>query len=69
AEELIAKGRYRDALQELSTLREPVDRFFDEVLVMAEDQKLRENRLALLKRLQSLFSRVADLSQLVAGQS
>jgi glycyl-tRNA synthetase beta chain len=45
-----------------------VDRFFDEVLVMAEDQKLRENRLALLKRLQILFSRVADLSQIVSGE-
>jgi glycyl-tRNA synthetase beta chain len=66
AEELIASGRYHEALQELSTLRGAVDRFFDEVLVMAEDQKLRENRLALLKRLQSLFSRVADLSQLVS---
>jgi glycyl-tRNA synthetase beta chain len=69
AEELVASGRYREALQELSTLRGAVDRFFDEVLVMAEDRKLRDNRLALLKRLQSLFSRVADLSQLVPGQS
>jgi glycyl-tRNA synthetase beta chain len=69
AEELVASGRYREALQELSTLRGAVDRFFDEVLVMAEDHKLRDNRLALLKRLQSLFSRVADLSQLVPGQS
>ena len=69
AEELIASGRYREALQELSTLRGAVDRFFDEVLVMAEDRKLRENRLALLKRLQSIVSRVADLSQIVSGQS
>jgi glycyl-tRNA synthetase beta chain len=69
AEALISKGRYREALQELSTLRGVVDRFFDEVLVMAEDQKLRENRLALLKRLQTLFSRVAELSQLVSGES
>jgi len=69
AEELISRGRYREALQELSTLRVPVDRFFDEVMVMAEDQKLRENRLALLKRLQILFSRVADLSQIVSGHS
>jgi glycyl-tRNA synthetase beta chain len=68
AEELIASGRYQEALQELSTLRASVDRFFDEVLVMAEDRKLRENRLALLKRLRGLFLRVADLSQLVAGQ-
>jgi glycyl-tRNA synthetase beta chain len=69
AEELIASGRYQEALQELSTLRGPVDGFFDEVLVMAEDRKLRENRLALLKRLQGLFSRVADVSQIVPGQS
>jgi glycyl-tRNA synthetase beta chain len=68
AEELISGGRYTEALQELSTLRGAVDRFFDEVLVMAEDRKLRENRLALLKRLESSFSRVADLSQLVPGQ-
>jgi glycyl-tRNA synthetase beta chain len=67
AEEHISSGRYREALQELSTLRGAVDRFFDEVLVMAEDRKLRENRLALLRRLQTLFSRVADLSQLVSA--
>jgi glycyl-tRNA synthetase beta subunit len=36
---------------------------------MAEDRKLRANRLALLKRLQTLFSRVADLSQIVASES
>jgi glycyl-tRNA synthetase beta chain len=69
AEERIAKNHYREALQELSTLRGAVDRFFDEVLVMAEDRKLRANRLALLKRLQTLFSRVADLSQIVASES
>jgi glycyl-tRNA synthetase beta chain len=69
AEASIASGRYREALQALSALRKPVDRFFDEVLVMAEDEKLRANRLALLKRLQDLFSRVADLSQIVPGES
>jgi glycyl-tRNA synthetase beta chain len=68
AEERIAKSLYQEALQELSTLRGAVDRFFDEVLVMAEDQKLRANRLALLARLRSLFSRVADLSQIVPGE-
>jgi glycyl-tRNA synthetase beta chain len=65
-EEQTRGGRYRDAIQRLSTLRKPVDRFFDEVLVMAEDEKLRANRLALLKSLQSVLSRVADLSQIVA---
>jgi glycyl-tRNA synthetase beta chain len=68
AEERISSGRYREALQELSTLRGAVDRFFDEVLVMAEDRNLRDNRLALLKRLESLFSGVADLSQIVPGE-
>ncbi|HXV65590.1 MAG TPA: glycine--tRNA ligase subunit beta, partial [Vicinamibacteria bacterium] len=57
--------RYEEALAELSKLRPEVDRFFDEVLVMAEEQQLRENRLALLKRLQRLFSEVADLSEIV----
>jgi glycyl-tRNA synthetase beta chain len=69
AEAEIASGSYREALQRLSTLRGPVDRFFDEVLVMAEDEKLRGNRLALLSRLQKLFSRIADLSQIVPGES
>ncbi len=68
ADELLVKAQYQEALQELSTLRGAVDRFFDEVLVMAEDRKLRDNRLALLRELQRLFSRVADLSQLVSGQ-
>jgi glycyl-tRNA synthetase beta chain len=68
AEEKITAGRYREALQILPALRKPVDRFFDEVLVMAEDEKLRANRLALLKRLRDLFSRVADLSQIVPGE-
>jgi glycyl-tRNA synthetase beta chain len=66
---LVRKAQYGEALQELSTLRSAVDRFFDEVLVMAEDQRLRENRLALLMGLRDLFSRVADLSQLVPGPS
>jgi glycyl-tRNA synthetase beta chain len=50
---------------ELSTLRPKVDRFFDEVLVMAEDETLRDNRLALLHRLRTLLGQVADLSEIV----
>ncbi len=57
-------GDYAPALQRLAGLREPVDAFFDAVMVMAEDARLRANRLALLKRLQDLFLRVADLSRL-----
>ncbi|RMH61736.1 MAG: glycine--tRNA ligase subunit beta [Zetaproteobacteria bacterium] len=48
----------------LATLREPVDRFFDQVMVMADDVPLRTNRLALLRRLYDQFLRLADLSRL-----
>ncbi len=57
-------GHYSEGLQQLASLREPVDRFFDEVMVMADDPKQRANRLALLGSLESLFLRVADLSRL-----
>lgn len=51
-------------LDMLATLREPVDRFFDDVMVMTEDAALRANRLALLTRLRELFLRLADVSRL-----
>ena len=57
-------GRYTEGLQRLAALRAPVDRFFDEVMVMAEEPELRANRLALLGSLEALFLRVADLSRL-----
>ncbi len=55
---------YEPALARLAGLREAVDRFFDDVMVMVDDQALRANRLALLARLRNLFLRVADLSRL-----
>jgi len=55
---------YQAALSKLASLREPVDSFFDHVMVMADDDALRNNRLALLRSLQTLFLRVADLSRL-----
>ena len=58
------RGDYTTGLRRLAALREPVDRFFDNVMVMAEDAALRANRLALLLQLQSLFLRAADLSRL-----
>ncbi|MCH8264474.1 MAG: glycine--tRNA ligase subunit beta, partial [Proteobacteria bacterium] len=61
---LFDQGRYKDGLQQLASLRESVDRFFDSVLVMSEDQNLRNNRVALLQQLRSLFLRVADISYL-----
>jgi len=59
---LLERGAYEPALQRLAALREPVDAFFDTVLVMDEDPALRTNRLALLARLKALFDRIADLA-------
>ena len=56
---------YIAALQLLSTAREPVDRFFDKVMVMVEDQQVRANRLALLRTLLTEFSTIADFSEIV----
>jgi glycyl-tRNA synthetase beta chain len=53
-----------DQLNVLAGLREPVDRFFDDVMVMAEDEAVRNNRLALLARLRGLFLQLADFSRL-----
>lgn len=61
---LFADGRYADYMACLAELRTPVDAFFDQVMVMADDPRLRDNRLALLSRLHGLFTRVADLSLL-----
>lgn len=61
---LFENGDYASALSSLASLREPVDNFFDEVMVMADDEAIRNNRLALLNRLRNLFLRVADISLL-----
>ncbi|MCW6637930.1 glycine--tRNA ligase subunit beta [Yersinia ruckeri] len=61
---LFAEGRYQEALVELATLRENVDAFFDNVMVMAEDDAVRINRLTLLSKLRELFLQVADISLL-----
>ncbi len=62
----VARRDYPGALRALGNLRSPVERFFTEVLVMAEDPGLRRNRLALLAQLRELFSVIADLSQLAS---
>ena len=61
---LIAKGDYTAVLDKLANLRAPVDSFFDNVMVNAEDPVLRQNRLAILNTLQDLFLQVADISVL-----
>lgn len=61
---LIAQGDYTAVLDKLANLRVPVDSFFDNVMVNAEDPTLRQNRLAILNTLQGLFLQVADISVL-----
>ena len=61
---LIAKGDYTAVLDKLANLRAPVDSFFDNVMVNAEEPALRQNRLAILNTLQGLFLQVADISVL-----
>ena len=61
---LIDDTKYQEALAELSTLREPVDAFFDDVMVMADDEALKNNRIALLNKLHNLFLQIADISKL-----
>ncbi|MGA9853145.1 MAG: glycine--tRNA ligase subunit beta [Gammaproteobacteria bacterium] len=56
--------RYSEALCRLAGLRAPVDQFFEQVMVMADDERLRNNRLALLQRVHESFLRIADIGQL-----
>jgi glycyl-tRNA synthetase beta chain len=59
-------AQYERALSAMAQLRRPVDRFFDEVMVMADDPEIRQNRLALLAKLHQLMNQVADISRLAA---
>ena len=61
---LLEAHNYTDALSQLASLREPIDAFFDNVMVMAEDPKLKANRLRLLAQLRGLFTAIADVSML-----
>jgi glycyl-tRNA synthetase beta chain len=61
---LLQRGDYSAALQHLASLREAVDNFFDNVLVMDDDPKVRTNRLAFLQRIRELFLQIADISRL-----
>ncbi len=65
---LIAEKDYHQILQHLAQLQEPVDAFFDQVMVMADDMALRQNRLAILSQLRELFLEVADVSLLASTQ-
>jgi len=61
---LLAARDYAEAMMVMAGLKEPVDAFFDSVLVMCDDESVRNNRLALLNNLRALFLRVADISRL-----
>ncbi|NOR43096.1 MAG: glycine--tRNA ligase subunit beta [Gammaproteobacteria bacterium] len=63
-EPLFVSGDYETALSQLSSLRDPVDAFFDSVMVMADDDDVKNNRIALLHTMNQLFMRAADLSRL-----
>ena len=63
---LFDQGNYGEGLQQLASLRSPVDDFFEHVMVMSDDPKQQHNRLALLNKMQQLFLRVADISLLQA---
>jgi glycyl-tRNA synthetase beta chain len=62
----VSKGDYSAALQTIAGLREPVDAFFDGVMVMAEDDKIKTNRLALLTQVAALFADIADFTRISA---
>ena len=64
SEPMFAEGQYLQGLTELAELRPAVDRFFDEVMVMVDDESVKNNRLALLKLLFLCFRRVADFSRI-----
>ncbi len=66
ADRLFEQGDYAGSLKALAALKAPVDAFFDDVMVNAEDAALRANRLGLLKTLHGAMNRVADLARLAA---
>ncbi|MDD5284558.1 MAG: glycine--tRNA ligase subunit beta [Desulfuromonadaceae bacterium] len=60
----VVSGAWLDALAEIATLRGPVDNFFDKVMVMAEDPRVRNNRLALLTAISRMIGKIADFSRI-----
>ena len=60
----LSAGKLEQALRTIATLRMPVDRFFEDVMVMVDDLKLRRNRLELLKCIEGLFNQIADFSKI-----
>jgi glycyl-tRNA synthetase beta chain len=61
-------GKYEDALETIASLRKVIDKFFEDVMVMAEDQRVRNNRLTLLSEVLQEFTTVADFSEIAAEE-
>ena len=68
ADPYFVEGNYTEGLKALAQLRKPIDAFFDDVMVMVENEALKQNRLALLQNIRSLFLQVADISFLAASK-
>ena len=60
----IVDKNYMDSLLHMKELKEPVDKFFDNVMVMDKDPKIKENRLSMLAQIKNLFFKIADFSKL-----
>jgi glycyl-tRNA synthetase beta chain len=67
-EQAQSRELYADAMKVIVGLRGPVDRFFTDVLVMAEDPQIREDRLALLTMLRDTITQIADISEMAAEE-
>ena len=65
---LVAERKYEQALTGLASLSDPVDHFFNDVMVMVDDDKMRDNRLQLLRNLRSLFLNVADIAKITGSK-
>ena len=65
-EKAVADRDYLSALTQIATLKSAIDQFFDKVMVMAEDERVRTNRLALLQEIRNLFSGIADFAKIAA---
>ena len=61
----LAAGQYLESLRVIATLRQPIDDFFTGVMVMVEDDRVRNNRLAMLKAISDYIAAIADLSKIV----
>ncbi|MGU9956891.1 MAG: DALR anticodon-binding domain-containing protein, partial [Arenicellales bacterium WSBS_2016_MAG_OTU3] len=64
---LIQSADYEESLKQMASLQQPIDAFFDQVMVMDEDSKIRANRLALLSHINQLFFSVANIGRLKTG--